>query len=157
MSFEEDSLLDNPSEHTICRIITDFNSDGIKDLAFSDSYLCGAHACSWEIYLGSKTGMFTYFQDFWFNDFAIRIDSISNGISRIFIYDKASGGVGDFIEYNLSIADGIKKLSKKSIHPDSEDNNEDRILYKKTFSHYQFEKSCINILDYLKTKIIVWE
>ena len=84
-SFEKDSLLQNPSEHTICKITADFNCDGINDIAISDSYLCGAHACSWDIYLGLKEEEYKYFSKLWFNNYAIRIDSIDNGKSKIYI------------------------------------------------------------------------
>jgi len=156
-SFENDSLLQNPSQHNICKISADFNSDGIKDIAISDTYLCGAHACYWEIYLGLEDGNFKYFEELWFHNYGIKIDPISKGVSKIFVYDKAGGGVGDIIEYQLSSSNGIQELNRKTIYPGTDSDNEDYKLYKKIFNQPALIDSCINILDYLKTKKIEWK
>lgn len=156
-SLESDSLLQNPSQHNICKITADFNSDGIKDIAVSDSYLCGAHACYWEIYLGQGNGNFRYLSTLWFNNYAIKIDSVSEGISNIYIYDKAGGGIGDILEYTLSSNDGIKKTKQKTIYPETFPENEDYKYYKSIFTQPALADSCINVAEYLKTKKIKWK
>jgi hypothetical protein len=156
-SFENDSLLQNPSMHNICKITADFNSDGIKDIAISDSYLCGAHACYWNIYLGLGDTKYKYFSTLWFHNYAIKIDSVADGISNIYIYDKAGGGVGDIIEYNLSSSNGINEINRKTIYPESYPENEDYKYYKNIFTQTALIDSCINILDYLKTNKLNWK
>ncbi len=156
-SFETNSLLQNPSQHNICKITADFNSDGIKDIAISDSYLCGAHACNWDIYLGLGNERYKVLGTLWFNNYAIKIDSVAKGISNIYIYDKAGGGVGDIIEYNLSSFNGINMINRKTIYPETFPENEDYKYYKNIFTQSALIDSCINVLDYLKTNKLEWK
>lgn len=149
-ALESHSLLQNPAQHNICRLTADFNSDGLEDVAVSDSYLCGAHACYWEIYLGLGNGTFSYFSTLWFNNYAIEIDSVSKGISKIYIYDNAGGGKGDIIEYDLSSSKGIKKISQKRIYPETFPENEDDKYYKSIFTQPPLTDSCINVSEYLE-------
>jgi hypothetical protein len=156
-AFESDSLLQNPSQHDICKLTADFNSDGIKDIAISDSYLCGVNTCDWEIYLGLGNDGYKYFSKLRFNIYAIQIDPVAKGASNIFIYDKAGSGVGDIIEYNLSSANGIKEIYRKTIHPETFPENEDYKYYKSIFTQSAMVDSCINVLKYLKTKKLEWK
>jgi hypothetical protein len=156
-SFAKDTLVNNLTKHNICKIEADFNSDGILDLAFSDTYLCGAHACDWEIYLGLENESYSFFSTLWFSNYAIKIDSISKGVSKIYVYDKAGGGIGDIIEYKLSLSEGIKEISSRIIYPNTSPENDDYKYYKEIFYKSVLIDSCVNISDYLKTKKIHWK
>lgn len=156
-SFEYDSLSQNYSQHNICKITADFNCDGIKDVAVSDSYLCGWDACYWEIYLGLGDDYFSYFSTLWFNNYAIEIDSVSRGRTNIYIYDKTGAGTGNVIEYNLSSDEGIIEIGHKTIYPDTFPENEDYKYYKSIFTQPPLIESCINVSEYLKTKKLDWK
>lgn len=151
-SFESDSLLQNSSQHNICKVTTDFNSDGIKDVAVSASYLNGAKVSNWAIYLGVGNESYKFFSVLWFNNYAIKIDSVANGISNIYVYNKTGEGVGDIIEYSLSSISGIKKISQKTIHPKTFPINEDYEYYISIFTQSELIESCKSVLDLIENK-----
>lgn len=90
----------------------------------------------------------------WFNNYAIEIDSVSKGVSKIYIYDKAGGGTGDIIEYNLSSEGGLKEIGHSTIYPET--YPKDYKYYKSIFTQSPLLESCINVSEYLKTKILNW-
>ena len=87
----------------------------------------------------------------WFTNYAIKIDSITTGVSKIYTYNKTGMGVGDIIEYILSSSEGITKINQKTIHPETYPENEDFNYYKSIFTQPELIESCINLLEYMKT------
>jgi hypothetical protein len=151
ISLTSDSLLQNPAQHSICKITADFNSDGIEDIAISDWYLCGANGCDWKIYLGLGNEAYKFFSELWFSNYAIRIDSVRIGVSNIYTYNKTGLSEGDIVEYNLSSSKGITKIDQKTIYPETYPENDDYKYYKNIFTQPEIIETCINLLEYLKT------
>ena len=151
----DSSTIAELSSRVVGKVVCDFNSDGLNDVALTDYFLWGAHIGPWQIYLAQQDGQYKYFDELWFHDPAIRIDSLAKGKSRVYTYDKSGGGEGDIVEYELSLSTGIREISRKSVQPDEPDG-EDHKLYESLFGNSRIFNSCLRISDYLTTKKIVW-
>ena len=140
-------------KHTVCKINFDFNFDGILDIALTDHYLWGAHIGPWEIYLRIENNKYLCVGGLWFHNDAIKIDSLSDGNSKILVFDRAGGANVDIAEYLLS-NENIKEIKRNSLQfEDFEGMNA-------AFKEYKFQSlkdSCINVQDYINSKKIEWK
>lgn len=151
-SFLQDSA-DLDPEREILKIEYDFNSDGIPDLAISNSpNLCGSAGCQWDIYLGQQSGGYKEFDGLFFNDGAIYVQPIAEGRSRIYTYSRSGGGEGSIEEYDLS-AQGIKLI--KRIAPDT--TNWDRFLELCRGKPSPVVEFSCNVQQALRTHHFVWK
>ncbi len=75
----------------LIRLIDNFDSDGIKYIAMSDSLgvAWGNAGGSWKIYLARKDSKYVPFKEtFFFRPGAISIPPIKNGVSKITIFSE---------------------------------------------------------------------
>ena len=154
--YETQSEFENLDENIVYKVNSDFNSDGIQDIALTDRRIWGAHIGPWAIYLGLKNNKYLFFDELWFYD-PIRIDSINNGTSRILVYENAGGGNAEIIEYLLS-SNGIIETNREHLIVKNSrgEETEDFIKVKSIFSESTFTIQKMKVTDYLINKIINW-
>ncbi|MDQ8205776.1 hypothetical protein [Pelagicoccus sp. SDUM812003] len=114
------------------RIITDFNLDGFRDVAFSEPDLCGNAGCWWTIHFGKENGSFeNEFTSLFFHPLAFNI-SDKGDTSTITVYHRGGGGEGSLITYEIERFEFIE-ISTQTIHPDDNGNEGDQALYESLF------------------------
>jgi hypothetical protein len=151
-AFEDTLFQDDIEKHTVCKINYDFNFDGIQDVALTDLRFWGAHIGPWGIYLGIENNKYLFLDEVWFHNDAIRFDSLSEGKSKLIVFDKAGGGIVDIVEYLLS-KEGINEIQRNTLHFEGFEKMND------AFKEYKFQSmkdSCISVMEYLKNKKIEW-
>ena len=151
-AFEDTLFQSDIDKHKVCKINYDFNFDGIKDIALTDSYLWGAHIGPWEIYLGIENSKYSFIGELWFHNDAVKFDSLSYGKSNVTVFDRTGSADVYIVVYILS-KDSIKQIKRNRLHFESfEKMNE-------AFKKYKFQTlkdSCISVKDYLENKKIEW-
>jgi|SRR5690606_14759717 len=151
-AFEDTLFQDDIEKHTVCKINFDFNFDGIQDVALTDLRFWGAHIGPWGIYIGIENNKYLFLDEVWFHNDAIRFDSLSEGKSKLIVFDKAGGGTVDIVEYLLS-KEGINEIQRNTLHFEGFEKMND------AFKEYRFQSmkdSCISVMEYLKNKKIEW-
>lgn len=139
--------------------IDDFDSDGIKDIAMSDSLggAWGNAGGEWKIYLGRKDGKYVPFkQTIFFRPGEIDIQKIKNGTSKITIYARQNASEGGLSEFQMSSRD-LRQIKSKVIRPD--DNPADKMEYDRLFgplNKQPIPEFCM-LLDYLKQNKCTWK
>ena len=117
-SFEDSLYQENFNGVRVCKIIFDFNFDGIQDIALTNSRLWGAHIQPWEIFLGMDNNKYQLLDALWFHNDAVRFDSLSSGKSKVIVFDRAGGAIVDIVEYLLS-KEGINQIKRNTLSFDS--------------------------------------
>ncbi len=143
----------------LMRMIYDLNSDGIKDVAVSDSFggAWGNAGGEWKIYLGTKDGRYIPLKEtFFFHPIAINIRRIEKGVSKITIYTRHNAAEGSLSEFRMTGSD-IRLIRSKVIRPD--DNPADKKEYDRLFSQPNkepFPEFCM-LQDYLEHNKCAWK
>jgi hypothetical protein len=151
-AFEDSMYQGDLNGVRVCKINFDFNFDGLQDIALTNSRFWGAHIIPWEIYLGIDNNNYQFLDELWFHNDAVRFDSLSNGKSKVIVFDRAGGANVDIVEYLLS-KEGINQIERNTL------NFEDFEGMNDAFVKFRFPKlkdSCITITDYLMNKNIEW-
>jgi hypothetical protein len=121
------------SDGYMSRIVTDFNNDGLEDIAFAYSGYCGNDGCPWTIYIQTNKNRYSQ-KDFSFSEDAIYIDSSKPGFSLVSTYNRIDLDNGEIMFYKIE-GDKIELFSKKKAIEDSEDYG--RLFEDKTFKTAQ--------------------
>lgn len=144
---------------SLVRIITDFNNDGLEDIALSDNSMMGNGGGPFKVYLKDKTGNYKYIGILGIHPAAINIQPIKKGVTKIIGYWHMSAIEGYLFEYSLS-NDGIKNISRKLIKPGDAEyggNDEDKKLFDKLFGNRKPISEYCKLIDYIKDKNCKWE
>ncbi len=136
----------------LVRFIADFDSDGIEDIAVSDTYngAWGNAGGEWQIYLRKRNGKYVHFKEtIFFHPLAINIEKIKKGLSKITIYGRHNASEGDLIVYHMT-SKGMRTVKCKTIKP--VENKADEDDYQQLFGRLykeQISEVCM-LADYLK-------
>jgi hypothetical protein len=149
--FVEDSAGLDP-DREVLKIEYDFNSDGLPDLAISNSpNLCGNAGCDWDIFLRRSGGDYIYLDRLFFNDGAICIQPMAKGRSRIYTYTHYSAADGSIEEYELNSRD------VKLVKPIAADTaNWDRFLRLCKGNPSPMVVFSCNVQHFLRTQGCIW-
>ena len=101
-------------------IEADFNCDGKPDLALSDSSLWGNAGGEWAIYLKQRDGRYLYTGSAFFHPLAFHIDKKTDGIGIMTVYQRAGGGDGALVKFEVTKG-SVEKVSSEAFRPSKND------------------------------------
>jgi hypothetical protein len=150
-TFIEDST-DLDPERAVLKIEYDFDSDGVLDLAISNSpNLCGNAGCEWRLFLGQPSGGYIYCKQLFFNDGAIYIQPLAKGLSRVYTYTHYSAAEGSLEEYELS-SHGANLITRTA----SDTANWGKFLRLCNGKPSPLVVFSCNVLQFLRTRQYAW-
>ena len=141
----------------LVRIFADFNNDGIRDIALSDTYHWGNAGSDWEIYLGRQDGKYEFLTEAFFHPLAFRLEQIKKGNSKLIVYMRDNAVQGYLKEYEIS-SQGFKEISSRLLKTGDE-SSRDHAEYWQLFGHLYKKpvSECCKLYDYLQNPKVKWQ
>lgn len=142
----------------LIRFEADFNTDGLMDIAVSDTYegAWGNAGGEWQLYLQTNTGNYIpVSRPIFFHPLAIHIKPVKKGHSQITVYIRSSVAEGSLIQYDFS-DNNLKQLGTRLMK--SNESEADKKEYERLFGHlYSSPVSEFCMLwDYLEANTCEW-
>lgn len=148
--------IDESSVEMLRRIITDFNNDGIQDIALNiyPAFQYG-HACSWAIFIRKEDGSYNYLGNILLYEGCVYLSRIKPSISRLSFFYQNISSDGDIITYEISDS-YIKEVSIKPIQFDDDGNCVLGMNYLKRLNEKLIAETCL-LKDYKNGNRLIWE
>lgn len=147
-----DFFVHAPERTVLLRLRTDFNNDGIVDLALSEGSIWGQAGGPWLIFLGDRGGRYTYVGELFFHPARLAIRPVGRGAADITAFVRDSAASGHLVVSRVASA-GISPVRDQVLRDVA---GADQDAYRAAFSTATVQAESCRLVDYRGDKLHCW-